>query len=167
MNTTKVVPEKDTATVMLVTGRDEHGTPGSVAMNVKTGNAFSHFGRALGTMEADGVVREFAAWKKSIGPHEVVELNRGTASVHFSDEMALPASMGASDVDLASLLIGLSSILGQKLDPNTRLTAPSTDLFARAQQQCRVYTEVIRAYEEVAKIYQAARAVAEVWRSES
>ena len=152
--------------VILVTGRNDHGTPGFVAMNVKNGKVFSNFGRALGTVEADETIKKFAAWKKSIGPHVMVELNRGTASLYFLEELALPADAGKSTIDLLNMLMTMSIVTDETLDMKARLADESGGLVGQARHLAIVYRELDTMYKHVAQVFGAAREIQRVMRTQ-
>ncbi len=155
---TNAAPQKE-ATIIVVTGRDESNSPGFVALDLGTGDTFKHFGRALDSRESAAVCANFAAWKKSLGTTvKTVELHRGVASVYFVEELGLPASEGASQVDLTSMFIGISSIMGEHFDVNARMNTYVREhgLLEHARLQGVVYLEVLKLYSTVARIYEGA-----------
>jgi hypothetical protein len=153
-------------TVVLVVGRNEDGTPGFAALDLGTGDTFQHYGRCVGDLEPNRIEDRFAAWKAGLGSVvTIVELNRGAASVHFAEEMRLPASLGVTQIDLSSMLIGVSTIVGEEFNLNTRLTANKHDLIGQARQQGVIYLAVIKMYASVAGMFKAAGKMKLVYES--
>ncbi len=159
------VPFNSGTAIVLVTGHNGSGVPGFVATALSDGRAFEHFGRCLSTAESNKVVKHFGAWKKTVGPHEVVELNRGTAAVFFIEELALPAVAATSTVDLSNALLIISAVTGEPLDLKSRFPDQPSGMYVKTKQLATVYSELKTTYSCVAKVFAAASEIERVWRN--